>query len=60
MSSIERVINRLLISLLFTMLNWVLVDWLIVELPLWKYIIIELFLIVSMKFYIFTTRKMNL
>lgn len=60
MSSTERVINRLLISLVFTMLNWVLVDWLVIELPLWKYIIIELFLVVSMKFYIFTTRKMNL
>lgn len=60
MSLPEKVIHRLLISLVFSFFNWMLIDWLIVELPFWKYIIIELFLVVSMKFYIFTTRKMKL
>lgn len=60
MSKFERVIHKLLISLVFSVLNWIVVDWLIVELPFWKYIIIELFLVVSMKFYIFTTRKLKL
>jgi len=60
MSSVEKVVNRLLISLVFTALNWVVVDFFIVDVSFWRYLIIELFLVVSLKFYTFTTRKMNL
>lgn len=60
MSVTERQIHRALISLVFSVINWILIDLLLVELPFWKYFIIELFLVVSMKFYIFTTRKLNL
>jgi hypothetical protein len=60
MSSVEKVVNRLLISLVFTALNWIVVDFFIVEISFWRYLIIELFLVVSLKFYTFTTRKMNL
>ena len=60
MSVLERQIHRALISLVFSIINWMLIDYLLVDLPFWKYFIIELFLVVSMKFYIFTTRKMNL
>lgn len=60
MSVTERQIHRALISLVFSVINWILIDLLLVDLPFWKYFIIELFLVVSMKFYIFTTRKLNL
>jgi len=60
MSEKEKLLHRLAISAVFTVLNWIVIDKLIVELPFWKYLIIELFLVVSMKFYIFTTRKMKL
>jgi hypothetical protein len=60
MSSVEKVVNRLLISLVFTALNWIVVDFFIVEISFWRDLIIELFLVVSLKFYTFTTRKMNL
>lgn len=60
MSSREKAIHRLLISIVFTLFNWMIVDWLIVDISVWRYLIIEVFLVISMKFYIFTTRKMNL
>lgn len=60
MSRYEKAIHRFFIGLVFSVVNWILIDQFLVELPLWKYIIIELFLVISMKFYIFTTRKMNL
>lgn len=56
----EKVVHRLLISLVFTAINWVLIDWLIVEIPFWRYLIVEVFLVVSLKFYTFTIRKLNL
>lgn len=60
MSPTERRIHKALISLVFSLINWMIIDYTLVDLPFWKYFIIELFLVVSMKFYIFTTRKMNL
>lgn len=60
MSSIEKELHKLLISLCFSVLTWLIVDHFIVDLPLWKYFIIELLLVISWKFSIFTTRKMKL
>lgn len=60
MSSVEKVVHRLLISIVFTVFNWIVIDFFIVDLPFWKYLIIELFLVISLKFYTFTTRKLNL
>ena len=60
MRFIERNIHRLVVSILFSLLNWVVVKNLIIELPFWKYFIIELLLLVSMKFYIFTIQKLKL
>lgn len=59
MSSVEKVVHKLLISLVFTLVNWVIVDNFIVEVPFWKYLIIEVFLVISMKFYTFTTLKID-
>jgi hypothetical protein len=60
MSATEKTVHKLLLSIIYALFNWMIVNWLVVELSFWKYLIIELFLLVSMKFYIFTTRKMNL
>lgn len=60
MTRLERDVHLFIISVLFSLLNYGIIYFLIVELPLWKYFIIELLLLVSMKFYIFTTRKMKL
>lgn len=60
MSPTERRIHKALISLVFSFLNWMAIDYFLIDIPFWKYLIIELFLVFSMKFYIFTTRKMKL
>lgn len=60
MSRMEKGIHRLFISLVFSLLNWIIIDNLIVELSVGKYIIVEIILVISMKFSIFTIRKFNL
>jgi hypothetical protein len=60
MSSLEKVIHKLFLSLVFTIINWIVIDHFIVEISFIKYIFVEVLLLVSMKFYIFTTRKLNL
>lgn len=60
MSGTEKIIHRLVLSTIYTLFNWIIVNWLIVDISFWRYLIIEVFLVISMKFYIFTTRKMNL
>mgnify|MGYP000941322230 CR=1 FL=1 len=60
MSPVMKRIHRGLLSLAFSVLNWSVIKTFLVELPFWKYIIIELFLVISMKFYIFTIRKFKL
>jgi hypothetical protein len=60
MSSLEKVIHKLFLSLVFTIINWIVIDHFIVELSFIKYIFVEVLLLFSMKFYIFTTRKLNL
>jgi hypothetical protein len=60
MSPLEKVIHKLFISIMFSITNWIIIDNFIVEISLIKYIFVEILLLVSMKFYIFTTRKLNL
>lgn len=60
MTSVEKVIHKLFLSLVFTIINWIVIDQLIVEITFIKYIFVEVLLLVSMKFYIFTTRKLKL
>lgn len=60
MTSFEKVIHKLFLSLVFTIINWIVIDQLIVEISFIKYIFVEVLLLVSMKFYIFTTRKLKL
>lgn len=60
MSIYEKTINKLIISLLFTIMNWIIINNFIVEIIYWKYLFIEILLVVSMKLSIFTTRKLKL
>lgn len=60
MSAVEKLLHKLFISLVFSIINWVVIDSLIVEISIARYFFVEVLLLVSMKFYIFTTRKFNL
>jgi hypothetical protein len=44
-----KVLNKIIIGILFSILTWTIIDKLIVELPLWKYIIIEILIITIFK-----------
>ena len=60
MGKYEKAINKTIIAILFSILNWLIIDRFIIEIPFYKYFIIEILLIVSMKIFIFTTQKIKL
>jgi hypothetical protein len=60
MSRTEKGIHRLIISLLFSLVTWVIIDNLIVEVSAVRYIFIELTVVLCMKFSIFTIQKLRL
>lgn len=60
MTVIEKIINHLLLGALFTITNWMIVDAFIIKVPFYKYFLIELILVLSMKIYKFTLRKFKL
>lgn len=51
--------HRLVLSAIFSVLNWLLVDWLIVELSFLKYFFVEVLLIVSLKLYTFISSRLQ-
>jgi hypothetical protein len=60
MGKYEKAINKTIIAVLFSILNWLIIDRFIIEIPFYKYFIIEILLIVTMKLCIFTTQKLKL
>jgi len=60
MSAVEKILHKLLISIVFSIINWFVIDYFIVEISIIRYFFVEVLLLISMKFYIFTTRKFNL
>ena len=60
MGKYEKAINKTIIAILFSVLNWLIIDRFIIEIPFYKYFIIEILLIVTMKLCIFTTQKLKL
>jgi hypothetical protein len=60
MGKYEKAINKTIIAVLFSVLNWLIIDRFIIEIPFYKYFIIEILLIVTMKLCIFTTQKLKL
>jgi hypothetical protein len=60
MGKYEKALNKTILSVLFSILNWALINKFLIEIPFYKYFIIEILLIVSMKIFIFTTQKIKL
>lgn len=60
MGKYEKAINKTIIGLLFSVLNWLVIDRFIIEISFYKYFIIEILLIITMKICIFTTQKLKL
>lgn len=49
----SNIIHRILISIIVTTTMWFIVDKLIIEIPFWKYYLLEFIFIISMKILIF-------
>lgn len=60
MGKYEKAINKTIIAILFSVLNWLIIDRFVIDIPFYKYFIIEILLIVTMKICIFTTQKLKL
>jgi hypothetical protein len=56
----ENMIHRLMIGTLFTIMNYFLVNNLIINISFTKYFLIELILVLSMKLFKFTVNKLDL
>ena len=56
----EKFFHALVIGILFSILNWFIIDCFIIKLSILKYVFIECILIVSIKLFKFTKLKLNL
>lgn len=57
----EKVIHSFLLSMVFTLANWAIVsNFIIPDLSFFKYIFIEIALVISLKLFIFTKLKLGL
>lgn len=60
MKTYEKVIHRFIISMLFSIASWFIINNLIVSVSFWKYLIIEILLLVMLKFNTMLTKKLGL
>lgn len=60
MKQYEKVIHKILISLIYTIATWTFIKSFILNLSFYKYFLIEIVLVLSMKFYKFTLEKFKL
>jgi ABC-type Co2+ transport system permease subunit len=49
-----------IVSIFFTVLSWFIINALIIEIELWRYVFIELLLLLLSYFYIFVMQKLHL
>jgi hypothetical protein len=56
----EKLIHGFFLSILFSLINWLIIDKFIVNVSIYKYFFIELVLVLSIKFYKFTKLKLRL
>jgi hypothetical protein len=56
----EKFFHSFIIGILFSIINWLIIDNFIIKLSIFKYILIEFLLVISIKFYKFTKLKLNL
>ena len=60
MTVLEKFFHSFVLGCLFSLLNWFLIDKFIIDISIYKYIFIEIILVVSVKFFKFTKLKLNL
>ena len=60
MTQNKRAIHLLMLGLLFSIINWIIIKKLIVEISIFQYFFIEIILVLSMKTYKFTKQKVDL
>jgi len=60
MSIREKVVHSLLIGILFSFINWLVINKFISSMSFWKYIFIEIILVISIKLFTFTKLKLGL
>ena len=53
-------LHRIILSIINTMVTWMVVDLLLVKISIFKYCILEIIFLVSLKFYTFTCSKLKL
>ena len=56
----EKFFHSFILGVLFSFINWLIIDKLIVSVSIYKYILIELVLVISIKLFKFTKLKLNL
>jgi hypothetical protein len=60
MSNTEKGVHRFLISLVMSLTSWLVINSLLVKVELWKYFIIEIFLLLMFKLSTYTNQKLGL
>ena len=60
MTITEKTIHHLLLSLVFSLANWFIINKFVIPLTFITYFIIEIILAISLKFFKFTIQKLNL
>ena len=56
----EKIFHSLLLSISFSIINWKIVDFFLIDITFWKYIIIEVILVISIKLFKFTKQKLKI
>lgn len=56
----QKFFHSFIIGVLFSLLNWLIIDKFIINLSIYTYIFIEIVLVISIKLYKFTKQKLNL
>lgn len=60
MKTFEKIINHSLVALLFSIINWIIIDIFIIKISFIMYFIIEIILAISLKICKFTIQKLKL
>jgi len=60
MTKYEKILHRFIISILFSIASWFIINNLIVSVSFWKYLIIEILLLVMLKLNTMLTKKLSL
>lgn len=53
-------VHRIILSILFSIINWQIINAWLIKMPFWKYFIIEISIIITVKILIFTYEKLGL